>query len=89
MTVRLNSLRSLPAVRLARDQDISRSSPRLTLTIADSVGLAKDARSGKILRQHTRYGSRSTTSAVFIHRSVSLLRWRAGSGIEIGRLGIC
>ncbi len=29
------------AVRLARDQNISRPSPRLTTVIADSVGLAR------------------------------------------------
>jgi hypothetical protein len=31
----------IAAVRLARDQDISRPSPRLTSVIAESVGLAK------------------------------------------------
>ncbi len=31
----------IAAVRLARDQDISRPSPRLTSVIADSVGLAR------------------------------------------------
>jgi hypothetical protein len=31
----------IAAVRLARDQDISRPSPRLTSVIADSIGLAK------------------------------------------------
>jgi hypothetical protein len=31
----------IAAVRLARDQDISRPSLRLTSTIADSVGLAR------------------------------------------------
>jgi hypothetical protein len=41
MTVRLNSPGSLPAVRLARYQEIGRPSPRLTLVIADSVALAR------------------------------------------------
>jgi hypothetical protein len=31
----------IAATRLARDQDISRPSPRLTSVIADSVGLAR------------------------------------------------
>ncbi len=31
----------IAAIRLARDQDISRPSPRLTSVIADSVGLAR------------------------------------------------
>jgi hypothetical protein len=31
----------IAAVRLARDQDISRPSPRLTSVIAESVGLAR------------------------------------------------
>jgi hypothetical protein len=31
----------IAAVRLARDQDISRPSPRLSSVIADSVGLAR------------------------------------------------
>ena len=31
----------IAAVRLARDQDISRPSPRLATVIADSVGLAR------------------------------------------------
>jgi hypothetical protein len=31
----------IAAVRLARDQDISRPSPRLTSVVADSVGLAR------------------------------------------------
>jgi hypothetical protein len=31
----------IAAVRLARDQDISRSSPRLTAVVADSVALAR------------------------------------------------
>jgi hypothetical protein len=31
----------IAAIRLARDQDISRPSPRLTAVIADSVGLAR------------------------------------------------
>jgi hypothetical protein len=31
----------IAAVRLARDENISRSSPRLTTVIADCVGLAK------------------------------------------------
>jgi hypothetical protein len=31
----------IAAVRLARDQDIGRPSPRLTSVIAESVGLAK------------------------------------------------
>jgi hypothetical protein len=31
----------IAAVRLAREQDISRPSPRLTSVIADSVGLAR------------------------------------------------
>jgi len=31
----------IAAVRLARDQDISRPSPRVTSVIAESVGLAK------------------------------------------------
>ncbi|MDX6463061.1 MAG: hypothetical protein QOE55_6758 [Acidobacteriaceae bacterium] len=31
----------IAAVRLARDQDISRPSPRLTSIVADSIGLAK------------------------------------------------
>jgi hypothetical protein len=31
----------IAAVRLARDTDIGRSSPRLTSVIADSVGLAR------------------------------------------------
>ena len=31
----------IAAVRLARDQDITRPSPRLTSVIADSIGLAK------------------------------------------------
>ena len=31
----------IAAVRLARDQDISRPSPRLTSVISDSVGLAR------------------------------------------------
>jgi hypothetical protein len=31
----------IAAVRLARDQDISRPSPRLTSIVTDSIGLAK------------------------------------------------
>ena len=31
----------IAAVRLARDQDISRPSPRLTSVISDSIGLAR------------------------------------------------
>jgi len=31
----------IAAIRLARDQDISRPSPRLTSVIGDSVGLAR------------------------------------------------
>lgn len=31
----------IAAVRLARDQDISRPSPRLTSVVADSIGLAR------------------------------------------------
>ena len=31
----------IAAVRLARDQDISRPSPRLTSVVSDSIGLAK------------------------------------------------
>jgi hypothetical protein len=31
----------IAAIRLARDQDISRPSPRLTSVIAESVGLAR------------------------------------------------
>ncbi len=31
----------IAAVRLARDQDISRASPRVATAVADSVGLAK------------------------------------------------
>jgi hypothetical protein len=31
----------IPAVRLARDQDISRPSPRLTSVVTDSIGLAR------------------------------------------------
>ena len=31
----------IAAVRLAREQDISRPSPRLTSVIADSIGLAR------------------------------------------------
>jgi len=31
----------IAAVRLARDQDISRSSPRLTSVITESIGLAR------------------------------------------------
>ena len=31
----------IAAVRLARDQDISRPSPRLTAVVSDSIGLAR------------------------------------------------
>ena len=31
----------IAAIRLARDQDISRPSPRLTSIVADSIGLAR------------------------------------------------
>jgi hypothetical protein len=31
----------IPAVRLAREQDISRPSPRLTSVVTDSIGLAR------------------------------------------------
>ncbi|HEY6850390.1 MAG TPA: hypothetical protein VI320_29825 [Terracidiphilus sp.] len=31
----------IAAVRLAREQDISRPSPRLTAVVADSIGLAR------------------------------------------------
>ena len=31
----------IAAIRLARDQDISRPSPRLTSVVADSIGLAR------------------------------------------------
>ena len=41
MTARQNSLRPRPAVRLIRDQDIGRPSPRLTSVIAGSVALIK------------------------------------------------
>jgi len=39
----------IAAVRLARDQDISRSTPRLTSVVADSIGLARMIL-GKVVR---------------------------------------
>jgi len=45
----------IAAVRLARDQDISRASPRLTSVVAESIGLARI-----ILEKIVPLGSRRT-----------------------------